>query len=80
MTEHLHGLIVEFERVVLFAELAGIEQYPQQLRIMPGGPLRRNQQDRSHCDPAKKTAKEVEDGTAEHQRGKEQSPLCSQDG
>jgi hypothetical protein len=29
MTEHLDGLLVEFERVVLFAELAGIEQYPQ---------------------------------------------------
>jgi hypothetical protein len=80
MTEHLDDLIVEFERVILLAELAGIEQDPQQLRIVPGGPLRRNQQDRSHCDPAKETAEEVENGPAEYQRGKEQPSLRSQDG
>jgi hypothetical protein len=59
---------VTFQRVVLFAELAGIEQDPQQLGIAAGCPLRRNEQNRKHSDPAKKAAEQVKNRPAKHQR------------
>src|SRR5579859_346080 len=80
MAKYLDLLFPEFERVVLFAEFAGIEKNSEKLWVIAGGPLRQDQQGNEDHQTAKEAAEEVKSRRPQAEGGKEQPSLGSQNG